>query len=171
MTQKKTSADLFTFRVTICADGANRVRTLTVTERHRMHVPTKLRSCEKEAERDVLKVAQHWGIDYAFEPRRDAASVRLEWLEHLVDGEWVACPPDVDPGNRYEEIARGLQLARRVGLQIKRRTPTDETFANPNVVISALRRSSKFIEVERFEVEHNSYWIEAIPSLADGAAA
>lgn len=172
MSEKKKSAHpLITFRITVRPERDTRVRTLTISERHRMHVPTRLRTCESKVEREVLKVADHWGIDYAFEPRPDAAAVRLQWLEHQVDGQWVPCRPDVDAGARYEEISRGMDLLRQVGQQLQRRAPTDETFDDPEAVVSALRRSRKFVEVERFDVEHNTYWIEAIPALADGAAA
>lgn len=169
MTKKKTDPVVkHTFQVHERPEGPYRLRTLSVVARRRTPVSAELRDCRSIEERAA-------GLDHHFTDIPDPAAVRVAWLEREEDGVWLTCSPDVDAGESYLEIRRGLELLEKLGKVVRRhlgqRTVTDATFADPSTVIAALRRSNIFVEVEPFAIERRRYWVETCPSLAEGKAA
>lgn len=178
MKTEKTSGLKNTFYVSVRPEGPYRVRNLTVAVRRRTSITSDIRACDcAEIERHLKKLQKQWGLDHRFVEHAGAASLRIEWLEHQdADGSWVACGPEIDAGEQYTELVRGLELLRAIGAVVERTRDedpiTDETFSNPDVVIAALRRSRKCIEVERFAIDRAAYWVETVAALAaEGKAA
>lgn len=173
--KKNPSGDQPTFHLTVRPEGQYRVRTLHVAIRGRVNVASELRACQSEDHRARLQRTQYWGIDTHYVPQVDGAAIRIQWLEQQgADGQWEAATPDIDAGEQYEELKRGLELLRKVGMvaERRRREPTNRTFYDPNAVVRNLRRSRLFVEVERFEGDaRQSYWIETVPALAEVNAA
>lgn len=160
-----------TFHVSLGPERDYRVRTLSVTQRRRVHVESAMQ-CSTRGEYRLLKQAH---VDYHFEKFLDPAAVRLHWTEHRDSaGRWTAGALEVDAGDGFDELKLGLELLETIGRVVERkrgkRIPTDCTFADPAVVIAALRNST-FVEVERFSVDRHAYWIQAVPMLAEGRAA
>jgi len=173
---KKASGGV-TFHHHVRPEGDHRLRILTIENRARIAVAGGLRNARDEADRLRFRDLQYWGIDYHFDPVPSGGAVQISWLEYLDGGgAWVAAAPDIDTGDRYSELQRGLDLLVRIGDVIQRydghpnRVPTDATFEKPSKVIDALRNSRKFVEVERFEVDRRGYWLEAVPGLSEEVA-
>lgn len=146
-----------TFYLSTQNDGSKRYRTLHVAYRKRTRTAAK-------------QTVHDFGVDCHFAPLPESdGAVRLCWLEYRdEEGHWIACQPDIDAGDQYTLLRQGMDLLHKMGDTIERkrgrpnRAPTDSTFADPGLVIQALRDSRKFIEIERFEVDHLGYWIETI---------
>lgn len=163
-------ADVATFHLSVRPEGPHRIRILNVEKRLRTRVSAQLRDCAGAAERRRFHDMQNWGIDHYFDTlSSEGGAVRIAWLEYQDDdGHWVSCTPDVDAGDQFSELQRGLQLLQKLGEVIERRLghmnrkPTDASFTDPDIVFDALRNSKTFVEVERFEVERRGYWLETV---------
>lgn len=159
-----------TFHLSTKVDGSKRYRTLHVAYRKRTKTATQLRASTADDIRGRIKDAIHFGIDCHFLPLAlSDGAVRLCWLEYRDDdGHWIACQPDIDAGDQYTLMRKGMELLQKMGDTIERkrgrpnRGLTDSTFENPGLVVQALRDSRKFIEIERFEVDRVGYWIETV---------
>jgi hypothetical protein len=170
MPKIKKAVDVATFHMSVRSEGTGRLRILNVQKRHRTRVSTELRECDDGVERRRFRDMQHWGVDYYFAPLpAQGKAVRIVWAEYQDDdGRWVATIPDVDIGDQFSELRRGMELLQKIGEVIERRIghmnrkPTDSSFSDPDVVLDALRHSTMFVEVERFEVEHRGYWLEPL---------
>lgn len=172
---KKTDAVKYTFRVSVRPEDPYRLRTFSVTERRRTGTAAELRNCRCADERArVRRLHAHWGLDHHFSDVETPAAVQLAWLERKDDGVWVACAPDMDAGNSYQELRRGVALLKKLGNTVRRHigagTVSDGVFADPDVVLAALRHSRDFIEIERFELEGLRYWVETCAELSGRGA-
>lgn len=156
--------NVITFRLAEAVDGDYRVRTLDIAIRRRVRV---MRASRSSLDTD--------GLDYVFHPTDDL-TVRLSWLEYDDAGCRRACAPDIDLGGGFDLLVRGADLLSEIGEIVQRRLghararPTDDTFADPDVVLDALRHSRLCVEVERYVVDERKVWIESVPFLEEGVA-
>lgn len=178
MPRQKKTTDVATFHTSIRPEGTGRLRIISVQIRHRTRVATQLKESDAGSERRRFHDMQHWGVDYYFAPLpSEGKAVRIAWTEHQDnEGRWVSADPDVDTGDQFSELQRGMELLQKMGEVIERRIghmnrkPTDASFADPDVVLDALRHSTTFVEVERFEVNHRGYWLEPLSLFSEAIA-
>lgn len=176
-TEDAASGDVATFHHSLCPEGPHRVRTIVVERRVRKPVTRRLRAGCDAAERARHYALRDWSIGRTFDVVAPAASIQIAWLEYLDEaGQWEVAVPDVDMGTQFGELERGMDLLRQIGTVIERwrghanREPSDDTFADPSQVLHALRNARSFYEIERHEIDHLGYWIDAVPELAEHVA-
>jgi hypothetical protein len=159
-----------TFHVSIADDEHcvdKRYVTLDVTYRKHTKLARALRDARTEHHRTSLRMARRFGIESFFDTLpSDDGTVKICWLEYRdEDDQWIACQPDIDIGDQVSLMRRGMALLEKMGSVIARRAGhpnrpiSDETFADPDVVVSALRQSRMFTEIERHELDRRGYWI------------
>lgn len=164
--RKRQRGHVPTFYVSLRPEGKHRVRTLHVAMRKRIEV--------RRGRTGAAKSIHFFGIDSHFEklPKSDAA-LRIVWLEHKDEhGRWRACSPDIDAGDQYSAMARGLEVLTAIGSMVERRMghhnrpPSDTTFSDPSLVLHALRHSRDFVEIEPFRLDERIYWIQTAEMAA-----